>query len=81
MTSINVKTHTVEINAKEYEFEGSHITLEQLRHLGNIPAGHRVYHEIPQPIDDPEVVEGKPIQLNKLEKFYSVSPAITGGQV
>ncbi len=79
-TKPKVKTHTVEINAKEYQVEGDHITLAQIRQLGNIPADHKVYHEVPQPKDDPEVVEGQQIKLHKLEKFYSVSPAISGGR-
>lgn len=74
-----VKTHTVEINAKDYPFEGDHITLADIRRLGNIPANHKVYHEIPEPKDDPEVTEKDRIKLGKLEKFYSVAPEITGG--
>lgn len=80
MTATRVKTHTVEINAQNYEVTGDYITLEQIRQLGNIPADHKVYHEIPQPKDDPEVLAGQQIKLHKLEKFYSVSPAITGGR-
>ena len=76
-----VKTHTVEINAKDYPFQGASITLAQIRQLGTIPADHKVYHEDPRPIDDPEVLEDQEIKLGKLEKFYSVSPSITGGRV
>ncbi len=81
MTATKIKTHTVEINAKDYQVEGDHITLAQIRQLGNIPADHKVYHEVPQPVDDPEVTENDRIKLHKLEKFYSVSPSITGGRV
>lgn len=76
-----VKTHTVEINAKDYQVQGDSITLAQIRQLGNILADHKVYHEDPRPVDDPEVLEGQEIKLHKLEKFYSVSPSITGGRV
>lgn len=77
-----VKTYPVEINAKNYEVGDDYITLAQIRHLGNIPADHRVYHEDPRPQDDPEVTETSRIKLhnNKPEKFYSVSPSITGGR-
>lgn len=77
----DVKTHAVEINAQEYQVEGNEITVAQIRQLGNIPSDHKVYHEIPQPIDDPEVTESTSIALHKLEKFYSVSPNIAGGRV
>lgn len=80
ITTQKVKTHQVEINAKDYRVEGDYITLAQIRDLGNIPADHKVYHEIPEPKDDPEVLEGQRIKLGRLEKFYSVSPAITGGR-
>jgi hypothetical protein len=80
MTATSVKTHKVEINARDYEVTGEVISLEQIRQLGNIPADHKVYHEIPEPVDDPEVTEGESIALHKLEKFYSVTPAISGGQ-
>ncbi len=79
MTATHIKTHTVEINAKDHPFGGDHITLADIRRLGNIPAHHKVYHEIPEPKDDPEVKEGDRIKLGKLEKFYSVAPEITGG--
>lgn len=81
MAAAAVKVHNVEINAQEYTVQGDHITLAQIRQLGNIPADHKVYHEIPEPVDDPEVTEGQSIALHKLEKFYSVSPAIAGGLV
>ncbi len=82
MTAAEVRRHSVEINARDYEFEDDHITLAQIRHLASIPADHKVYHEVPEPVDDPEVIEGKPVPLHrKLEKFYSVSPAITGGRL
>lgn len=81
MTATHTKTNTVEINATEYPVEGDHITLAQIRQLGNIPANYRVYHEVPEPVDDPEVLEGQPIKLGRLEKFYSVSPSIAGGRV
>jgi hypothetical protein len=73
------KLHTIEINAKDVQVEGDTITLAQIRRLGNIPAEHRVYHEDPRPVDDPEVTETDEIKLGKLEKFYSVSPSISGG--
>jgi len=74
------RTHTIEINAREYTVEGNEITLAQIRNLGNIPEDHKVYHEVPQPIDDPEVRANDRITLHQLEKFYSVSPAISGGR-
>ncbi len=81
MTAAHIKKHKVEINAQDYEVEGDHLTLAQIRQLANIPATHKVYHEVPEPVDDPEVIEGQPTPLHKLEKFYSVSPAITGGRL
>ena len=80
MMSADARTHRVEINAQDYDVEGNHITLAQIKQLGNIPADHKVYHEVPEPVDDPEVIEGQPIPLHRLEKFYSVSPSITGGR-
>lgn len=71
--------HTVEINAQEYAVDVATIDLAEIRRLGKIPADHKVYHEIPEPVDDPEVTTGEVIPLHKLEKFYSVSPQITGG--
>jgi hypothetical protein len=80
MSTTHVRTHQVEINAQEYAVEGDFITLVQIRERGGIPRDHKVYHEVPEPVDDPEVTEGDQISLHKLEKFYSVSPAITGGR-
>ncbi len=80
MNATHVKTHQVEINARDYTVEGDFITLAQIRQIAGIPSDHKVYHEVPEPVDDPEVKDGDRIQLHKLEKFYSVSPAITGGQ-
>jgi len=79
MTTASAGTHKVEINAQEYDLTGDSITLAQIRQLANIPAGYKVYHEVPEPVDDPEVIDGQEIRLHKLEKFYSVSPAISGG--
>ncbi len=81
-TKVQVTTYPVEINAKDYELEDDHITLVQIRQLGNIPADHKVYHEDPNPKDDPEVTATDRIKLHrhKPQKFYSVSPAISGGR-
>ncbi len=76
----HVKTHTVEINALDHEVEGDEITLAQIRQIGNIPADHKVYHEVSEPVDDPEVTEADHIKLRKLEKFYSVSASVSGGR-
>jgi hypothetical protein len=76
-----VRTYTVEINAKEHQVEEDSITLARIRQLGSIPPDHKVYREDPRPHDDPEVQEGEVFKLhkNKVERFYSVSPAISGG--
>lgn len=77
MTDTN---HTVEINATDYAYTGETITLADIRRLGNIPADHKVYVEIPEPTDDPQLQEGQNIHVHAHRKFYSISPSITGGQ-
>ncbi len=71
---------TVEINATDYPWTAPTITVEEIRRLGNIPTDHKVYREIPEPIDDPEILPGETIDIRHFRKFYSVSPSITGGQ-
>jgi hypothetical protein len=71
---------TVEINATDYPYPNDAITLADVRRLGNIPADHKVYVEVPEPTDDPEFTDGQSIRIHQHRKFYSVSPAITGGR-
>lgn len=71
---------TVEINAKDYPYTAPTITAAEIRRLGNIPADHKVYREVPEPVDDPEVLPGDTIDVERSRKFYSVSPSITGGR-
>jgi hypothetical protein len=71
---------TVEINATDYSYTAETITLMDIRRLGNIPADHKVYIEIPEPTDDPQLQEGQLIHVREHRKFYSVSPSITWGE-
>jgi hypothetical protein len=74
------QTHTtIEINASDYPYDAQTITLTEVRRLGNIPTTHRVFIEIPEPTDDPEFVDGHPVRVHEHRKFYSVSPAVSGG--
>jgi hypothetical protein len=70
---------TVEINATDYPYTSPTITLDEIRRLGSIPSDHRVYAETPGPEDDREVLPGDVIDVHRFRKFYSVSPAISGG--
>lgn len=70
---------TVEINATDYPYTAPTITAAEIRRLGSIPADHKVYREIPEPTDDPEVLPGETIEVHRFRKFYSVTPALTGG--
>ncbi len=74
-------TGTVEINATDHPYSLPTITLAEVRRLGNIPPSHKVYVEVPEPTDDPEVQEGETIRVHQHRKFYSVSPSISGGRV
>jgi hypothetical protein len=71
---------TIDINATDYPYTSDTITLADVRRLGNIPADHKVYIEVPEPTDDPELTDGQTVRLEQHRKFYSVSPAITGGR-
>lgn len=71
---------TVEINAADYSYSAETIMLADVRRLGNIPADHKVYIEVPEPTDDPQFQDGETIRVHEHRKFYSVSPSITGGQ-
>lgn len=77
-TTDHAKT-TVEINATDYLYEAPTITLAEVRRLANIPANHKVYVEIPEPTDDPEFTSSETVHVHPHRKFYSVSPAISGG--
>jgi len=70
---------TVEINAADFNYLEHTITVAEVRRLGNIPANHSVYIEVPEPTDDPEFLPGETVSVHHHRKFYSVSPAITGG--
>jgi hypothetical protein len=70
---------TVEINATDHAYTEETIALPEVRRLGNIPSGHKVYIEVPEPTDDPEFHEGDTVRVQHHRKFYSVSPAISGG--
>lgn len=70
---------TVEINATDYPYHGETITLADIQRLATIPADHQVYVEIPEPTDDPQLTAGEVVEVREHGKFYSVSPAITGG--
>jgi len=72
-------TITVDINATDHPYTAETITLPEVRRLGNVPAGHKVYIEIPEPTDDPEFREDEIVRVHQHRKFYSVSPAISGG--
>ncbi len=76
----NRHSHTVEINATDHPYTAETITVDEIRCLGNIPADHKVYIEVPEPTDDPEATAGQAINVHHHRKFYSVSPAITGGR-
>lgn len=69
---------TVEINAVDYQYAEPTITLARIRSLASIPDDHRVYREIPEPKDDPEVTPDEVIDVHRFRKFYSVGP-VTGG--
>jgi len=71
---------TIEINATDYPYTADTITLAELRQLAGIPADHKVYIEVPEPSDDPEFTGGESVSIHQHRKFYSVSPAITGGR-
>ena len=71
---------TIEINATDYPYTADTITLTELRQLASIPADHKVYIEVPEPSDDPEFTSGETVNVRQHRKFYSVSPAITGGR-
>ncbi len=71
---------TVEINATDYLYVKETITLADVRQLGAIPADHKVYVEAPGPTDDPLFRDGEVVDVRERRKFYSVSPAITGGR-
>ncbi len=73
-------TDTVEINATDYPYAADTITLADVRRLGSIPPDHKVYIEVPEPTDDPQLQDGGPVNVHVHRKFYSVSPSITGGQ-
>lgn len=70
---------TIEINATDYPYSADTITLAEIRYLADIPADHKVYIEVPEPSDDPEFTDGEGVNVHRHRKFYSVSPAITGG--
>lgn len=70
---------SVEINATDHPYTGTTITLPEVRRLGNIPDGHKVYIEVPEPTDDPEFRDGETVRVHEHRKFYSVSPSISGG--
>lgn len=79
MVGHEVHQDIVEINATDVPYTGDTITLDDVRRLGHIPTDHKVYMEIPEPTDDPEFLPGQTINVRQHRKFYSVSPAITGG--
>jgi hypothetical protein len=71
---------TIEINATDYPYTSETITLAKLKQIAGIPADHNVYIEVPEPSDDPEFKSGETANVHQHRKFYSVSPAITGGR-
>lgn len=77
---MNTAVHgTVEINATDYPYSRETISIDEVRSLAQIPSDHRVYIEIPEPTDDPELLAGQIVDIHHHRKFYSVTPHLTGG--
>lgn len=72
------KKTTIFINDVRYQVEESTMTGAELKQLGSIPGGNRLFLEEPgskpdQPIGDAESVELKPGM-----KFYDLPPGVVG---
>lgn len=70
----------IRIDDEKYDAPKSTMTGAELKQLGNVPAGYRLFQEVPGP-DDKLVNDGDAVELKGGEKFYSLPVGSVGGPI
>jgi hypothetical protein len=72
------KKFTVFINDVRYQLEQPSITGAELKTLGGIASGNRLFLEEPGPGADQPIADGDVVQLKSGMKFYDLPPGVVG---
>ncbi len=72
------KKFTVFINDVRYQLEQASITGAELKQLGTIAAGNRLFLEDPGPGADQPIADVEVVQLRSGMKFYDLPPGVVG---
>lgn len=72
------KKFTIFINDVRYELDQPTVTGAELKLIGGVAAGNRLFLEGPGPKPDQPIGDGDTVQLKSGMKFYDLPPGVVG---
>jgi hypothetical protein len=72
------KKFTIFINDEQYQVEQSTITGAELKRLGGVNPGNRLFLEQPGQKPDDPIADGQTVELKPGMKFYDLPPGVVG---
>lgn len=75
------KKFPIFINDTKYFASEEEMTGAELKELGEIPPGNRLYKEIPGDKPDQPIGDDTVIKLKAGDKFYDLPPGVVGGDL
>lgn len=73
------KHHNIFINDEKYKVEKDVMTGAELKQLGNIPTGNKLFLEVPGPGKPDKVIgDNQEIEIKSGMRFYDLPPAQVG---
>jgi len=68
----------IQINKQHFEAPSENMTGAELKALASIPAGNKLFKEMPGKEPDQVVGDGERIELHNGDKFYDLPPGVVG---
>lgn len=75
------KKFPIFINDTKYFVTKEQMTGVELKDLGGIPAGNRLFKEVPGKEPDQPIGDNMMVELKPADKFYDLPPGVVGGDL
>ncbi len=75
------KKFLIFINDTKYFVTKEQMTGAELKYLGEIPSGNRLFKEVPGKEPDQPIGDDMMVELKSGDKFYDLPPGVVGGDL
>ena len=75
----NTKKITIIVNDKPYHFEGTRVSVADIKQVAGIPAANLLFLEVPGPGDDVPIT-GEVITIKSGQHYYDMPPGNFGAR-